>query len=129
MMLGVIFLVIATLYLAAFVIILNPLEEKVAPSMTITYLGISASIITLAIAYLFAGYENARTLAWLIEAALIWWVYSKYTNGWIQSSAIIVQIVGMVQFILLEPTLDKNLVLYVIALVLPFWNLACLKKE
>lgn len=91
--------------------------------MTITFLGIATSITTLAIAYLFSGYENARTLAWLIEAALIWWINAQYPNPWIQASAIIVQTVGIVQFALLGPTLEKNLILYCITLILPFWNL------
>ena len=67
-LLGCIFLGIAAIYLVVFVIVLNPLQEKVEPYMTITFLGIAASITTLAIAYIFSGYENARALAWLIEA-------------------------------------------------------------
>jgi hypothetical protein len=71
MILGIVMIVISMIYFTAFFLGWKPLEKKVTPALTITFLGIVTSLLTLAIAYLFSGYENVKTFAWLIESALL----------------------------------------------------------
>ncbi len=91
--------------------------------MVITFLGIATSILTLAVAYLFSGYESAKTLAWIIEAALILTVYRRYNNPWILTAAILVQIVGMGQSTFLDPTFPSDMVLLGVIFGTLLWNI------
>jgi len=109
-------------------IFFKPLQEKISESIIVTFLGVVGSIITLAIAYLFTWNETARTLAWLIEAWLLWGIFSRFQNGWIQFAAIIAQIIGIVQFMVVSPNIDTAPILYGVVQILFFWNLWCLKN-
>jgi len=91
--------------------------------MTVTYLAIATSIITLAIAYLFSDYESAKTLAWIIEASLIFTVYARFTNPWVLTGAILVQIVGISQFAIMGPELPEDMVVFAVVFLTSFWNI------
>ncbi len=96
--------------------------------MTVTYLAIATSIITLAIAYLFSDYESAKTLAWIIEAALIFTIYARFPNPWILTGAILVQIVGISQFALMRPELPENIVVFIVVFIASIWNIWSLRN-
>jgi hypothetical protein len=96
--------------------------------MTITYLGIATSILTLAVAYLFSGYESAKTLAWIIEASLIFTVYTRFANPWVMLGGIVVQIVGMAQFVLMTPSLPGDIVVYSMVFISSVWNIWILRN-
>jgi uncharacterized membrane protein YuzA (DUF378 family) len=109
-------------------IFLKPLQQKVEQYMTVTYLAIATSILTLAIAYLFSGYESAKTLAWIIEASLIFTVYTRFSNPWVLTGAILVQIVGIAQFALMDPVLPSNITVYAVVFLSSFWNIWSLRN-
>ncbi len=96
--------------------------------MTVTYLAIATSIITLAIAYLFSDYESAKTLAWIIEASLIFTVYARFPNPWILTGAILVQVVGISQFAIMGPELPENIAVFTVVLLSSFWNIWSLRN-
>lgn len=96
--------------------------------MTVTYLAIATSIITLAIAYLFSDYESAKTLAWIIEASLIFTVYARFPNPWILTGAILVQIVGISQFAIMGPELPENIAVFTVVFVASVWNIWSLRN-
>ncbi len=126
--LGWILLVVAAVYIGAFVLFLKPLQQKVEQYMTVTYLAIATSIITLAIAYLFSDYESAKTLAWVIEASLIFTVYARFPNPWILTGAILVQIVGISQFAIMEPELPENIAVFAMVFIASVWNIWSLRN-
>lgn len=126
--LGGILLLVAMVYVGALIFFLKPFEQKVEQYMTVTYLAIATSIITLAIAYLFSDYESAKTLAWIIEASLIFTVYSRFPNPWVLTGAILVQIVGISQFVLVGPELPEDAVVFAVVLLASFWNIWSLRN-
>lgn len=126
--LGWILLVVAAVYIWAFMVFLKPLQQKVEQYMTVTYLAIATSIITLAIAYLFSDYESAKTLAWIIEASLIFTVYARFTNPWVLTGAILVQIVGISQFAIMGPELPEDMVVFAVVFLTSFWNIWSLRN-
>jgi hypothetical protein len=109
-------------------VFLKPLQQKIEQYMTVTYLGITTSILTLAIAYLFSGYESAKTLAWIIEASLIFTIYARFSNIWVLLGGIIVQIVGMTQFVIMSPALPTDIVVYSVVFLTSIWNIWTLRN-
>ena len=126
--LGGILVGVAIVYCVSFFVGLKPLEQKVDQSMSVTFLGISSALVTLAIAYLFSGNESVRTLAWIIEAALIFGIYARTMNTWVLIGATIVQILGVAQFVGMQPAVTDHFVVFLVIMVSIFWNLWCLRK-
>lgn len=122
------FILVAGVYVGSFITVLKPFQQRVSEYMTVTFLGIATSILTLAVAYLFSGHESAKTLAWIIEASLIFTVYARYMNPWILVGAIVVQIVAMGQFVMMSPSIPANLTVFVVVLATSFWNIWSLRN-
>jgi hypothetical protein len=109
-------------------VFLKPLQQKVEQYMTVTYLAIATSIITLAIAYIFSDYESVKTLAWIIEASLIFTVYARFNNPWVLTGAVLVQIIGISQFVIMGPDLPENIAVFAVVLLTSFWNIWSLRN-
>lgn len=114
LMLGVLLLIIAVMYFILFFVLFWPGKRKIPEYMAVTFPAIIVGIITLSFVYIFTGHESARTLAWLVEAGVLWYVFSRYHNHWIQAGAIAVQVFGLIQLVILTPNWSENALLLIV---------------
>lgn len=105
---GLAFLVSAILYFVLGFLMLNKLDVKFTQSqeqedkeeqsnIVLTFLGVSISLFSLAIAFVFSQHTEIISAIWLFEATLMFFFYSKTKNIKLFFTGIILIIIGIYQ--------------------------------
>ncbi|PLX22216.1 hypothetical protein C0584_00490 [Candidatus Parcubacteria bacterium] len=70
-------------------------ENKISTNVFYTFVGISISIFSLAIAFIFSTRPEVVSIVWLFEASVLFYFYNKTSNSKIYFSAIILMAIGL----------------------------------
>ncbi|MDD3646404.1 MAG: DUF2339 domain-containing protein [Candidatus Gracilibacteria bacterium] len=127
--LGYAFLGLAIVYfvLAYFMInkigVENIKKEETSKNAIYTYLGVTISLFSLAIAYIFSGYEAVISAIWLFEASLLFYFYNKTSENKIATAGIILFAIGVSKLYNLIPLVETRDFVFLIPFAIIFISL------
>lgn len=89
-----------------------------------TVLGVSISLFSLAIAYVFSGHSEVVSAVWLFEATLLFFFYGRLKDIKIYAAAMVLMVIGLVKFFLLVPLVEGGVYVSLIPLAVIFLSFA-----
>lgn len=127
--LGYAFLWLAIVYfvLAYFMInkiwVENIKKEETSKNAIYTYLWVTISLFSLAIAYIFSGYEAVISAIWLFEASLLFYFYNKTSENKIATAWIILFAIWVSKLYNLIPLVETRDFVFLIPFAIIFISL------
>jgi len=118
MTLGLLFMVLAVLYFFVasamnFMISTYVRQREVDASVSKTnivyaLLGISISLFSLAVAYIFSTHSEVVSIVWLFEASVLFYFYKRTSDLKIYTSAVVLMLVGLVKMTIILDVLGNR---------------------